>query len=245
MDDEPMWAADHVVALTPGSAITIPEIANEFAIKAYQLLEDKVLLKLYWAKNQKTKSSLKKTTAFADEGSSNSDTEFFLARMDAMTMKMDDQYKELQSHSNNSTTDYNDDDTPISYDPPTNPNDQQNDFETPINFNTDDEEDESTPQSKSQTLKPVKETPIPKPYKPKIPYPQRLRKEKMEGQYGKFIDMIRAVRINVPLVDVLAGMPNYDKFLKKLVSNKHKLEQISSAFLSDEGSADDPNKSST
>nr|GEU71848.1 reverse transcriptase domain-containing protein [Tanacetum cinerariifolium] len=152
MDDEPMWAADRVVALTPGSAITIPETANEFAIKgnhltlvkgnqvdalfdrllreiraffqhenvslidawlhmkemlrnchghnlskgniikifyhglseitqevlnaaaggiflyktpnqAYQLLKDKVLLKLYWAKNQKTKPSLKKTVA--------------------------------------------------------------------------------------------------------------------------------------------------------------------------------------
>ncbi|GJT87734.1 hypothetical protein Tco_1069451 [Tanacetum coccineum] len=58
----------------------------------------------------------------------------------------------------------------------------------------------------------------------------------MEAQYGKFLDMIRAVRINVPLVDVLAGMPNYGKFLKELVSNKHKLEQISSAFLSDESS---------
>ncbi|GJR70786.1 reverse transcriptase domain-containing protein [Tanacetum coccineum] len=33
MDDEPMWAADRVVALTPGSAITIPETGNEFAIK--------------------------------------------------------------------------------------------------------------------------------------------------------------------------------------------------------------------
>ncbi|GJS48106.1 hypothetical protein Tco_0598227 [Tanacetum coccineum] len=33
MDDEPMWAADHVVAPTPGSAITIPETTNEFAIK--------------------------------------------------------------------------------------------------------------------------------------------------------------------------------------------------------------------
>ncbi|GJZ35389.1 reverse transcriptase domain-containing protein [Tanacetum coccineum] len=29
MDDEPIWAADHVVALTPGFAITIPETANE------------------------------------------------------------------------------------------------------------------------------------------------------------------------------------------------------------------------
>ncbi|GJY58427.1 hypothetical protein Tco_0458319 [Tanacetum coccineum] len=33
MDDEPMWAADRVVALTPGSAIIIPETAIEFAIK--------------------------------------------------------------------------------------------------------------------------------------------------------------------------------------------------------------------
>nr|GEV37155.1 reverse transcriptase domain-containing protein [Tanacetum cinerariifolium] len=35
-DAEPMWAADCVVALTPGSAITILETANEFAIKEKQ-----------------------------------------------------------------------------------------------------------------------------------------------------------------------------------------------------------------
>ncbi|GJY05586.1 reverse transcriptase domain-containing protein [Tanacetum coccineum] len=59
----------------------------------------------------------------------------------------------------------------------------------------------------------------------------------MEARYGKFLDMIRVVRINVPLIDVLAEMPNYGKFLKELVSNKHKIEQISAAFLSDESSA--------
>ncbi|GKB51116.1 hypothetical protein Tco_0901869 [Tanacetum coccineum] len=155
MDDEPMWAADHVVAPTPGSAITIPETANEFAIKgnapklswsgniikifyhglseitqevlnaatggiflyktpnqAYQLLEDKVLLKLDWAKNQKAKTSLKKTVAFADEGSSNSNTDKIMARMDAMTLKMDAQYKELQNHAKKTKPD--EDDIPIS-----------------------------------------------------------------------------------------------------------------------------------
>ncbi|GJV53107.1 reverse transcriptase domain-containing protein [Tanacetum coccineum] len=57
----------------------------------------------------------------------------------------------------------------------------------------------------------------------------------MEAQYGKFLDVIRAVQINVPLVDVLAGMPNLAKFPQRISSsNKHKLEQISSAFLSDE-----------
>ncbi|GJY70187.1 reverse transcriptase domain-containing protein [Tanacetum coccineum] len=37
MDDEPIWAADRVVAPTTGSAITIPEIVNEFAIKGNHL----------------------------------------------------------------------------------------------------------------------------------------------------------------------------------------------------------------
>ncbi|GJW65331.1 reverse transcriptase domain-containing protein [Tanacetum coccineum] len=83
------------------------------------------------------------------------------------------------------------------------------------------EEEESTPQPKSQASTPIKETLIPKPYKPKIPYPQHLRKEKMVAQYG---------------------MSNYGKFLKELVSNKHKLKQISSAFLSNESSAMIQNK---
>ncbi|GJU43214.1 hypothetical protein Tco_1200480 [Tanacetum coccineum] len=129
-----------------------------------------------------------------------------------------------------------------SYKPPVNPNDQQNDSETPINFDSDDEDEEPTPQPKTQNPKLVKETPLPKPYKPKIMYPQRLRKEKMEAQNGKFLDMIRAVQINVPLIDVVARMPNYGKFLKELIRNKHKIEQISAAFLSDESSAMIQNK---
>ncbi|GJY49170.1 reverse transcriptase domain-containing protein [Tanacetum coccineum] len=122
-----------------------------------------------------------------------------------------------------------------SYNPPVNSNDQKTNSENTINFDdSDEEEEEPTPQLKIQNPEPVKETTLPKPYKPKIPYPRRLRKEKMEAQYGKFLDVIRAVRINVPLIDVLAGMPNYGKFLKELISNKHKIEQISAAFLSDE-----------
>ncbi|GKA89669.1 reverse transcriptase domain-containing protein [Tanacetum coccineum] len=183
MDDEPMWAADHVVAPTPGSAITIPETANEFSIKAYQPPQ---------SRNEHVND------VFTRSGKS--------------------------------------------YNPPVNPNDQQNDSETPINFDSDDEDDEPTPQPKTQNPKSVKETLLPKPYKPKIPYPQCQRKEKMEAQYGKFLDMIRVVPINVTLIDVLAGMPNYGKFLKELISNKHKIEQIFAAFLSDKSSAMIQNK---
>ncbi|GKB97901.1 reverse transcriptase domain-containing protein [Tanacetum coccineum] len=82
-----------------------------------------------------------------------------------------------------------------SYYPPVNPNDQKNNSETPINFDSDDEDDEPTPQTKTQNPKSVKKTLLPKPYKPKIPYSQRLRKEKMKAQYGKFLNMICAIDI--------------------------------------------------
>ncbi|GJR59618.1 hypothetical protein Tco_1501780 [Tanacetum coccineum] len=81
MDDEPMWAADRVVAPILGSAINIPETANEFAIK----------------------------------GNSNSDTNKIMARMDAMTIKMDAQYKELQSRAKQPTPDLDNDDIPMSH----------------------------------------------------------------------------------------------------------------------------------
>ncbi|GJU88040.1 hypothetical protein Tco_1300463 [Tanacetum coccineum] len=71
-------------------------------------------------------------------------------------------------------------------------------------------------------------------YTSKFPYPQRLCKGKIKKRYAKFIDMIKEVRINVPLIDVLAGMANYRKFLKDLVSNKSKIKQISVAFLNKE-----------
>ncbi|GJV71271.1 hypothetical protein Tco_1491266 [Tanacetum coccineum] len=92
------------------SAITIPDPQR---IRQLKLLEDKVLLKLDWAKNQKTKTSLKKTVAFADEGNSNTNTDNILAQMDTMTIKMDAQYKELQSRAKKPTPDLDDDDIPI------------------------------------------------------------------------------------------------------------------------------------
>nr|GEU51280.1 retrovirus-related Pol polyprotein from transposon 17.6 [Tanacetum cinerariifolium] len=48
--------------------------------------------------------------------------------------------------------------------------------------------------------------------------------------------------INVLIVEVLAGMPNYRKFLKDLVSNKSKMEKISVAFLNEECSTIIQNK---
>ncbi|GKE47560.1 reverse transcriptase domain-containing protein, partial [Tanacetum coccineum] len=117
------------------------------------------------------------------------------------------------------------------YNPLVNPN-------TKIVVFLDDSEDEAEEVENEAEPLPMKPTQTDKPslkaYKPKIPYPQCLNKEKIEVRYAKFLDMIKEVRINIPLVDVLASMPNYGKFLKDLVSNKSKMEQIYVAFLTKE-----------
>ncbi|GJX66914.1 hypothetical protein Tco_0302641 [Tanacetum coccineum] len=171
MDDQPMWAADRVVAPTLGSTITLPATANEFAIKGnhltlvkgnqfdgriktdpykhvheflricdmfkYQDTENEVvrLMMFPLSLNRDAKTwnyhghnlskgniikifyhGLTEATqeAFnsAAGGPSNTDTDKIMARMDAMTMKMDAQYKEMKSHSN-PTSEYDEDDQPM------------------------------------------------------------------------------------------------------------------------------------
>ncbi|GKB72180.1 hypothetical protein Tco_0933592 [Tanacetum coccineum] len=233
MDDEPMWAADNVVALTPGSAITIPETANEFAIKGNHL----TLVK----RNQfdgKTKTDshkhihefLRISDMFKYRDTKNEVVRLMMFPYHSLEKQkhalFDQLLKEIRAfsqHENESLTDawlrmkemlrnchghdlskgnsikifchgLNEITQEVLNDAAgVNPNDQQNNSKTPINFDRDDEDDEPTPQPKLKDPKPVKETPLPKSYKPKIPYPQCLRKEKMEAQYGKFLDMIRDV----------------------------------------------------
>ncbi|GKE35006.1 hypothetical protein Tco_1454328 [Tanacetum coccineum] len=103
------------------------------------------------------------------------------------------------------------------YNPPANPNTKTIVF-------LDDSEDEAKEAEKEAEPLPKKptqtDTPPLKAYKPKIPYPQHLNKEKMEARYAMFLDMIKEVRINIPLVVVLTGMPNYGNFLKYLMLTK-------------------------
>ncbi|GJX20518.1 hypothetical protein Tco_0223195 [Tanacetum coccineum] len=205
--DEPMWAADHVVAPTPGSAITIPETVIEFAIKGnapklswsqsvqrqhYQNL-------LSWSKRNNPRSFKCRSWRLADKQSGRPSGSLPSNTQPNPKGHNSKSYQPLQSHNEHANVVFTR--SGKSYNPPVNQNDQQYDKDTLINFDSDDEDEEPTPQQKIKNLKPVKETPLPKLYKQKILYPQRLRKEKMEAQYGKFLDMIRAIRINIPLID--------------------------------------------
>ncbi|GKD21584.1 reverse transcriptase domain-containing protein [Tanacetum coccineum] len=74
-------------AILDAGGIFLYKTPNE----AHQLLEDRVLLKLDWSKDNKTKP-LRKTVAFA-EGGENSP---LLEKMEALTTRIDSQFKEIR-----------------------------------------------------------------------------------------------------------------------------------------------------
>ncbi|XP_021979522.1 uncharacterized protein LOC110875628 [Helianthus annuus] len=87
------------------------------------------------------------------------------------------------------------------------------------------------PASTARPKEPVRE------YVPPIPYSGRLKKQKMEEHYGKFLELFKQLHINLPFVEALAQMPKYAKFLKDILSNKKKLEELSQVTLNEECSA--------
>nr|XP_016474235.1 PREDICTED: uncharacterized protein LOC107796032 [Nicotiana tabacum] len=72
-----------------------------------------------------------------------------------------------------------------------------------------------------ETVVPKAKAPLPR---PPPPYTQRLAKQKNENQFKKFIDMIKSLSINVPLVEALEQMPDYSMFMKDLVTKKRSME---------------------
>ncbi|CAA0811092.1 Unknown protein, partial [Striga hermonthica] len=61
-------------------------------------------------------------------------------------------------------------------------------------------------------------------YKPRVPFPDRLRDEKQEKQFRDLFSMLSKVNVNLPLLDVIKNMPSYGKFFKDLVTKKRKFE---------------------
>ncbi|XP_050919459.1 uncharacterized protein LOC127137002 [Lathyrus oleraceus] len=74
----------------------------------------------------------------------------------------------------------------------------------------------------------------PPPYKLLIPYPQRLVKSKNEGQFKKFVELLKQLNITISFTKAITQMPSYAKFLKDILSNKKKLEDDETVMLTAE-----------
>ncbi|KAL2922058.1 DNA damage-inducible protein 1 [Bienertia sinuspersici] len=79
--------------------------------------------------------------------------------------------------------------------------------------------------------------PIIAPYKPPVLFPQRLAQAKLEKRYGKFLNILKKLHINIPFLDAVSEMPSYAKNLKDMLSNKRKIEENATISLTTEYSA--------
>ena len=67
--------------------------------------------------------------------------------------------------------------------------------------------------------------------KPIIPYPQRMRKNRLDKQFGRFMDIFKKLHINIPFAKALEKMSGYVKFMKDVLSKKRKLGDYKTVAL--------------
>ena len=69
------------------------------------------------------------------------------------------------------------------------------------------------------------------------PFPQALRKKKNSVNQTKILEVLRQVKVNIPLLDMIKQVPTYAKFLKDLCTVKRGLNVSKKAFLTEQVSA--------
>ena len=92
-----------------------------------------------------------------------------------------------------------------------------------------DDTDKAQPQEKQPSETSIEaRTSIP------VPYPQRLKKHKLDKQFTKFMDVFKKLHINIPFADALEQMPSYVKFMKDILSQKRRLADFETVNLTEE-----------
>ena len=52
-----------------------------------------------------------------------------------------------------------------------------------------------------------------------LPFPTRKKKQAMDEQFARFVEMIEKIHVTIPLMDVL-HVPSYAKYIKDIINNK-------------------------
>ncbi|XP_021743256.1 uncharacterized protein LOC110709352 [Chenopodium quinoa] len=74
-------------------------------------------------------------------------------------------------------------------------------------------------------------------YKPKLPYPKKFNRHKLDEQFGKFIEILRQIHLTFHCTDVIEQMPNHAKFLKEILSGNRTCDVAKTVSLTENGSA--------
>ncbi|XP_070025407.1 uncharacterized protein [Nicotiana sylvestris] len=73
--------------------------------------------------------------------------------------------------------------------------------------------------------------------RPPVIFPQRLAKHQKEEQYKKFLEMLKQIQVNIPLIDALKEKPGYAKMIKDLMSRKFDFQDLATVTLTQTYSA--------
>ncbi|KAK4731277.1 hypothetical protein R3W88_024265 [Solanum pinnatisectum] len=52
-----------------------------------------------------------------------------------------------------------------------------------------------------------------------------MKREKLDKYFGKFLEILKQLHMNIPFAEVITQMPAYAQFLKEVLSSKRKLEE--------------------
>ena len=70
--------------------------------------------------------------------------------------------------------------------------------------------------------------------RPPPPFPQRIKKAKEEQQSGKFMEILKQLHINIPLIEAIQQMPNYSKFMKDVLTKRKRVGEFATVALTQE-----------
>ncbi|KAL5550722.1 hypothetical protein UlMin_000898 [Ulmus minor] len=73
--------------------------------------------------------------------------------------------------------------------------------------------------------------------RPPPPFPQQFKKQQQDHQFRRFLDVLKQLHINIPLVEALEQMPNYVKFMKDMLTKKRRFGEFETVALTRECSA--------
>ncbi|XP_062118985.1 uncharacterized protein LOC133832689 [Humulus lupulus] len=67
--------------------------------------------------------------------------------------------------------------------------------------------------------------------KPPPSFPLRFQKQQQDGQFRRFLDVLKQLHINIRRVEALEQMPNYVKFFKDILTKKRRLGEFEMVAL--------------
>ncbi|XP_074336433.1 uncharacterized protein LOC141673580 [Apium graveolens] len=83
----------------------------------------------------------------------------------------------------------------------------------------------------------------PPPFVPKLSFPSRMNRTKVDQRFGKFMTLVKNLEVIVPFTDLISQVPSYAKFLKDILTKKRSFAEVETVAFTEKYSVVLQNKS--